>query len=105
MSTSDNKDVRGTDRMKELQQVEERLNKLIDIVEKVVLEKTEDKAYREKHAMEHEWLRRMIQKEKARAETAQALKIKILGGSIWALVTGIGSVIIWAFTHGLFEKP
>lgn len=72
---------------------EEKIDKLIELVELTLIEKKEDKTYRETHAEEHRFLRQLISKSEADAELKRIVSTRIISGGIWALIVGLGSLI------------
>ena len=79
---------------------EEWIDKLIELVEQSIVVKKEDREYRDRHAEEHRFLRALIKKAEAEADDLRAIKARIVGGSIWAIVLVIvGSLVFTAKAH------
>lgn len=92
------------DNREEFKRLEERMDKLLVLVEETLIQKKEDKEYRERHRDEHTFLRTLIEEHEANAQFKRALIQKIISGGVWALIVALGGAVMFSVKAWLLGK-
>ena len=58
----------------------------------------------DEHKEHHDFMKQMIEKEKRKQETYDAIRNKILTGGAWAFVCGVGMLFWYAFKDVILKK-
>lgn len=78
------------------QESEDRLEKLIILLESVV-EHREN--HQKMHEEEHRWIRLQMKNDALSAELKQAVVTKVVTGGIWAFIVGVATVAWLGLKH------
>lgn len=68
---------------------EDKLDKLLELVEKTIIEKEKDKQYRELHTEEHRFLRTLIAAQEAKIEMRREILKKVIAGGVWGVMIAV----------------
>ena len=79
--------------------IEEKLDRLLTLIEETLVVRKEDKEYRQKHAEEHSFLRTLIEDAEYSKQFKRELTKKLVSGGIWALIVAIGSSLAFTIKH------
>lgn len=83
--------------------VEDKLDRLILLIEETLVVRKEDKEYRERHSEEHRFLRVLIEEREYSNQFRRELIKKITTGGIWALIVAIGSSLAFTIKQWLMS--
>lgn len=83
---------------------EDRIERLIELVEATLIDRQVDKEYREIHAEEHRFLRVLMKESEARTAFWISVANKVVSGGVWALIVGVFGAILFSAKYYLLSK-
>lgn len=84
--------------------VDQKLDRLLLLIEETLVEKQKDKEYREQHAEEHRFLRTLIEEKEVNTKFKRALLQNLANAGMWALIVATGSAITFTVKAWLTGK-